>query len=85
MPYIAKELRDKYRNVLRNLPDIETKGDLEYCVYWLLKKYMVNRPFKYTELHEAVYGVIHAGEEFKRQNLDKREDQAKEMNGDIEL
>ena len=85
MPYIKETDRVKYRDVLRQLPAIETKGDLEYCVYWMLKKYMSTRPMKYTELHEAVYGAIHAGDEFRRQFLDKREDQAKETNGDIEL
>jgi len=70
---------------LKQLPNIECKGDLEYCVYYLCVKFMSTRKVKYSELHEAVYGAIHAGEEYKRRHLDKREDVAKETNGDIEI
>jgi hypothetical protein len=83
VPYIAPDEREYYDNVLNQLSSIGNKGDLEYCIYKLLVKYMSNREFRYSPLHDAVYACIHAGEEFKRNFLDKRESQAKETNGDI--
>jgi hypothetical protein len=83
MPYIKKELRGCYDVIIDNLPDIQTKGELEYCVFKLIKKYMSAREYKYSNLHNAVYAAIHASEEFKRRFLDSREDQAIIENGDI--
>ena len=83
MPYIKKELRGGYDIIIDNLPKIENKGDLEYCIFKLIKKYMSNREYRYSTLHEAVYATIHAGEEFKRRYLDERENQAIVENGDI--
>ena len=86
MPYVAKEQREKYKNLLLlidHIEQIETKGDLEFLVFYLMKKYMKTRESRYATLHDVVYAVIHAGEEFKRRFLDKREDQARQQNGDI--
>jgi len=83
MPYIKKELRGHYDIIINNLPKIENKGDLEYCIFKLIKKYMSTREYRYSNLHEAVYATIHAGEEFKRRYLDLREDKAIIENGDI--
>lgn len=83
MPFIKREARRPYDFLFNQLSEIKTKGDLEYCVYKLLKIYMSTRKYRYTPLHEAVYAAIHAGEEFKRQYLDKREDTARKTNGDI--
>lgn len=83
MPYIKIQDRAKFSDVLDKLPEMETKGDLEYCIYRLIKLYMRNKEYRYSNLHDATYGCIHAGEEFKRRYLDKREDQAIDENGDI--
>ena len=85
MPYIKEHLRPKYRDILRQLPTIETKGDLEFCTYYLMLKFMDDRDERYTPLHDCVYGVHHAAHEFERDRLDKREDTAKEDNGEIIL
>ena len=45
---------------------------------------MKTREARYSTLHEVVYGCIHAGEEYRRRYLDKREDQAIDKNGDVE-
>ena len=37
----------------------------------------------FEKFDNAAYAVIHCGDEFRRNLLDKREDQAKEENGDI--
>jgi hypothetical protein len=83
MPYIKIEDRTKYDQVLKQLPNFETKGDLEYCIFYLMKAYMGNREYKYTELHNTVYAAVHCGDEFRRRFLDKREDEAIETNGDV--
>lgn len=83
MPYIDPKLREKYDKVLKQMPDIDTKGDLEYCIFSLMKRFMQTREHRYSTLHEAVYCAIHCGDEFRRRYLDKREDQAIEKNGDV--
>lgn len=87
MPYIEKSQREMYNNFLislQGMEQIETKGDLEYLVFILMKKFMSTREQRYSTLHDCVYATIHAGEEFKRRFLDKREDHVRQKNGDIE-
>jgi len=83
MPYIRQNDRKKFDDVLKQLPDFEVKGELEYCIYWLMKKYMSTRDFRYSNLHDCVYAAIHCGDEFRRLYLDVRENQARESNGDV--
>ena len=83
MPYIEQEQRKKYNKVLNNIESIETKGDLEYCIYKLMCVYMSKLPRKYSNLHDTVYAAQHCADEFRRIHLDKREDEARECNGDI--
>ena len=83
MPYIEKDKRGKYKLIFDNLPDIETKGDLEYCIFALMKKYMSTREYRYSNLHDCVYASAHCSDEFRRRYLDKREDEAIKKNGDI--
>ena len=83
IPYIKKEFRKKYSKILEQLPDIESKGDLEYCVYYLMQKYMENKEFRYSVLHDCTYAVQHCSDEFRRRNLDVRENEARDKNGDV--
>lgn len=86
MPYVSLYDRAKYEKVVAQigaLPEISTKGDLEFLVFKLMKKFMKDREVRYSTLHEAVYATQHAADEFRRRFLDKREDQALEANGDI--
>ncbi len=83
MPYISRNKRGEYDIILDNLPEIKTKGDLEYIVFKAMKKFMSTREFRYTPLHACVYAVQHCADEFRRRFLDKREDEARETNGDI--
>lgn len=86
MPYIDKIQREKYKNIqlmLQNLPEIETKGDLEFLIFLLMKKFMSTREQRYSTLHDCVYSCQHCSDEFRRRYLDKREDQARQSNGDI--
>jgi hypothetical protein len=84
MPYIKKELREKYDNAFKYFPDMATKGDLEYCVTKLMHKFMQTREKRYSTLHEVVYAVMHCADEYRRLYLDKREDEARIVNGDVE-
>jgi len=84
MPYIKLKNRIKYNPHLNSIDKIETKGDLEYCIYRLMNKYMEDKDFTYTNLHDVVYAAQHCADEFRRRNLDVREDQARISNGDID-
>lgn len=86
MPYVDQNSRAKYSTITNQIYDlekIETKGDLEYLVFVLMKKFMSTREFRYSTLHEVVYATMHCADEYRRRYLDKREDEARETNGDI--
>jgi len=83
MPYIKQEDRVQYDEVLFRMGEIKTKGDLEYCIFSLMKKYMKTRESKYSNLHDCTYAAGHCCDEFRRRFLDKREDIAISTNGDI--
>lgn len=84
MPYIKKELREKFsENLFYDIP-FESKGELEYYIFSIMKNYMRNRPSNYTNLHDCVYAAQHCADEFRRRFLDEREDEARLQNGDIE-
>ena len=44
---------------------------------------MVGKIENYSNLHDATYACQHVSDEFRRRFLDKREDQAMQINGDI--
>jgi len=86
MPYVKQEDRAKYAKITNQIYDcdeIETKGDLEYLIFVLMQKFMLTREKRYSTLHEVVYAVVHCADEYRRRFLDKREDEARETNGDI--
>lgn len=83
MPYIKKIDRIKFDKYLDKITVITTKGELEYCIYKLMKRYMKDKEWKYTPLHDTVYAAIHCGDEFRRNYLDERENAAKAENGEI--
>ncbi len=86
MPYVDQKSRAKYAeitNKIYDLKEIETKGDLEYLVFVLMRKFMSTRERRYSTLHDCVYAIAHCADEFRRRFLDKREDEAISTNGDI--
>ena len=85
MPYIKQENREYYDSVLNqiNAKTFNSKGELEYCIYKLMKMYMCYKDFRYSTLHDTVYAAQHCADEFRRNYLDKRENDAKEQNGKI--
>ena len=84
MPYIKPELRKQYDEILNQLPEIDNKGDLEYIVTKVMKRFMKTRERRYSTLHEVVYAVTHCADEYRRRYLDKREDEAIIENGDVQ-
>jgi len=83
MPYILNEDREQFDDVIENLPIIHNKGELEYIIFSIMKIYMSNKDYRYSDLHATVYAVQHCADEFRRRFLDKREDEAIKNNGDI--
>ena len=85
MPYIDQKKRDYYDRVLDKFLYIIDKGDLEYCIFKLMKLYMTDKKYRYSILHDCVYAAQHCADEFRRRYLDKREDDARDANGDVEV
>lgn len=85
MPYIKQKDRRKFDEGLANLPIPQTKGELEYCIFYLMKLYMEPLDVNYTNLHDTVYAAQHCADEFRRRFLDHREIVALDLNGDIEI
>lgn len=88
MPYIKKEDRLKYYNICAAIQEsgpIENKGDLEFLVFMLMVKFMATRDKRYSTLHDVVYAIQHCAHEYERRFLDKREDEARDINGDINV
>ncbi len=83
MPYITKNNRKKFEYYLNNFPEFEGKGELEYVVFSLMRRYMRERAHRYSILHDVVYAVQHCADEFRRRFLDERENEARKINGDV--
>jgi len=83
MPYIKSQDRIQFDKILEQLPEIKVKGELEYCIYKLMVKYMSTKERRYSTLHDTVYSAHHCGDEFRRRNLDIRENEAIAENGDV--
>ena len=83
MPYIKPEDRINFYEMFKWCPEIKTKGELEFLIFKLMKKYMENKEYRYSTLHDCTYAVMHCADEFRRRFLDKREDEAMTTNGDI--
>lgn len=58
---------------LDDITTISTKGELEYCIFKLMKIYMRNKEWRYSTLHDCAYAATNCGDEFRRRFLDKRE------------
>jgi len=82
MPYILQSERQQFDSKIQ-LDKIETKGQLEYCIFKLMLIYMKDKPQRYSTLHDCTYAAAHCSDEFRRRYLDRREDFAKTQNGDI--
>jgi hypothetical protein len=86
MPYIPEKDRPKFNEILNKIPLMDSKGELEYCIFKLMKIYMrqSGRQYRYSTLHDVAYSAMHCADEFRRRFLDVRENYAMRENGDIE-
>jgi hypothetical protein len=84
MPYIKQEDRKQFDSALKQIKTIPTKGDLEYCIYKLMLRFMETRETRYSHFHDAVYAAIHCGEEYERRFLGKRMNSVSPQDRDIE-
>ena len=85
MPYIKKEDRAKYDGPLDMIQSIETKGELEYCIFKLMMKYQDDKYHNYANLHDTTYAAQHCADEFRERFLNAREKSARDANGDINV
>jgi len=83
MPYIQQNARKKYLDIFKNISIPQTKGELEFCIFYLMTIFMENKDWRYSNLHDCVYAAMHCADEFRRRHLDEREDVAIKENGDI--
>lgn len=85
MPYIKQEERPVFQDFAWKCPALVNKGQLEYLITLLMINFMNSREHTYSNLHDCIYAVIHAAEEFKRTQLDPHEHEAELRNGSIWL
>lgn len=85
MPYIKQEDRKRFDEWLGGIPIPNTKGELEYCIFYLMKLHMEPLEANYTNLHDTVYAAQHCADEFRRRYLDLRENTALVLNGDVDV
>ena len=83
MPYINQADRKIFDGILDMLTTIQNKGELEYCIFKIMRMYMRTKEHRYTNLHDTVYAAQHCADEFRRRFLDAREDGALRENGDV--
>lgn len=85
MPYIEQsEKKNGFDEIIAKfMGEFDHKGELEYCVFALMKVYMENKKMNYNNLHDCVYAVQHCADEFRRRFLNPHEDEAIQRNGDV--
>jgi len=85
MPYIPEERRAKFNTYLNSIVNqIEKKGDLTYCIYYLMVMWARSKPKQgYHEYSPSNAACQDAHDEFYRKEMVPREDNAIERNGDI--
>ena len=84
MPYIEPEKRTLINTHLDQvLWELNTEGDFNYAITYLIHQYVLDRDLRYTTLNNAVGILDCAKDEFKRQVLHKYENLKKEENGPV--
>lgn len=84
MPYITKENRDKYKNIVESIcanPAL-VAGDLNYLFTQLVKAYLGDTP-NYQKYNDAIGALEGCKLEVYRRKTSKYEDEKIEENGDV--
>jgi hypothetical protein len=84
MPYIAKKERVKFEKPIQELADnIETDGDLNYCISLLMHKILEKRGVRYQNMNNIMGAIDCAKMEFYRTVASPYEDEKKTENGSV--
>lgn len=84
MPYIKQEKRDKLDPFLNKIKEeIETGGDINYCITKLCIEYVKKFGKNYKNLSECISTMECAKEEFYRKHIAPYEDLKEKENGGI--
>lgn len=84
MPYIQKNRRKTLDSCFLTLYlEIETKGELTYCLYRIVKDYIKMKGKSYQNISEAISSVADTEHELRRRVLNPYEDKKIKENGDI--
>lgn len=75
MPYIKKELRDKYPP--------ENAGELNYIITRIIKRYLKVKGVSYQTMNDIVGALDNAKDEFRRRIQHPYEDKKIQLNGDV--
>lgn len=92
MPYIKPEAREYYRNhgaldelsqALNKINLEEAKGDLNYIIFYLVRKYIQERGLGYFKISTMIGALEDCADELRRRVLHPYEDSCIKKNGDI--
>jgi hypothetical protein len=84
MPYIKKEERVQFQTALNYLAqNIETDGDLNYCMSFLIHKILEKRGVNYQNMNNLVGSLECAKNEFIRTIMSPYEDKKRLENGNV--
>jgi hypothetical protein len=81
MPYIKKENREVFENVV--LPGTATAGELNYLITKICQQYIVDHELNYQTLNDITGALENCKQEFYRRLVSKYEDTKIEENGDV--
>jgi hypothetical protein len=91
MPYIKQEDRKKYDDNIASIVEVllstdedSAKGELNYIIYSIIKKYIISKGERYFRYNDFVGGVLSCCQmELYRRLVEPYEDKAKDKNGDV--
>jgi len=86
MPYIKKEQKKKYKDILlllkTNTDIISNPGELNYLVTKILQIYLIKNKLSYKTLNEIIGAIECSKIEFYRREIVKYENKKIKENGD---
>lgn len=83
MPYIPQEDRPKFDDVLSQLPDIASAGELNYLFTRIASRYLSTHGLRYQFLNDISGALTNANLELYRRVAADYEDIKIEQNGDV--
>ena len=84
MPYIKKQDREKFEDVLLyKLPDTETSGELNYLITMVCQNYLHSKGVSYQTFNDIIGALEGSKLELYRRQLSVYEDKKIIENGDV--